>query len=143
MPSTDENRELLASLKQDESNARRSNESRETKEHIAGKSITWKSQPRAAGKLASAIAQQQGESDLSKGSRDVARQVEPHGPVDRDTIQQSLHALAEAKTKQQFGEDPERVAAGSEASRLQSAAEQYDLAHEGKQRKMKHNLGGE
>lgn len=127
----DQNRELLANLKQDERNTYLSNESPQTKKHIAG----------ATGKLASAIAQQQGASDLSKGSRDVARSVDPSGPVDRDAIQESLHARAEAKTKEQFGEDPQRVAPGSEASRLQSAAEQYDITHEGTQRKMGHNRG--
>ena len=42
-------------------------------------------------------------------------------------------ARAQAKIEQQTGGEPMNLAKGSEASRLQSAAEQYDLAREGKQ----------
>ena len=65
------------------------------------------------------------------------------GDVDRDSVQQSLHARAEEKIRQETGAEPinmERgsegmnMAKGSEGARLQSAAEQYDRARKGMQK---------
>ena len=53
--------------------------------------------------------------------------------MDRDAIQESLHARAQEKIDAQYGGNAEAKDKGSESARLQSAAEQYDLAREGKQ----------
>ena len=49
--------------------------------------------------------------------------------MDRDALQQSLRDVAKAK----ISGNEMNIEKGSEAARLQSAAEQYDLAREGKQ----------
>jgi hypothetical protein len=106
-------------------NTKKSSEPKATKEHIAG----------ASGKLATAIAQHQGtpKSDLAQAGRDIMAAVEPSGgKVDRDAIQKGLQGRAQAKIKEQIRSDEWTSEKGSEASRLQSAAEQYDLAREWK-----------
>jgi hypothetical protein len=45
----------------------------------------------------------------------------------------SLHARANDAIEKGSGGEPMNIPKGSEAARLQSAAEQYDLAREGKQ----------
>ncbi|KAK5163409.1 uncharacterized protein LTR77_010782 [Saxophila tyrrhenica] len=126
----DSNRELLSQLKQDESNTYHSSDPPATKEHIAG----------AEGKLSSAMAQAEGSSDLNTGAQRLAREVpKAGGEVDRDAVQESLHARAQEAIEKQTGGDPMpkgkgssemNMEKGSEAARLQSAAEQYDQARE-------------
>ena len=92
----------------------------------------------AQGKFATALSQQQGDSDINLGGKHIARDTDPSGgEVDRDKIQEALHARAEAKIQEHTGihpnDEPNNIQKGSEAARLQSAAEQYDLAREGKQ----------
>lgn len=126
-------RDLLSQLKQDESTTYNSSSSPQaTKEHIAG----------AEGKLSSAMAQSQGSTDLNTDAQRLSRDVPPSGgEVDRDQLQASLHQRAQEQIKKETGTNPAEAGKGaegmnmkkgSEAARLQSAAEQYDQAREGK-----------
>ncbi|EXJ78060.1 hypothetical protein A1O3_09221 [Capronia epimyces CBS 606.96] len=104
-----DDRQLLSALKKDTHDVARSDASEATKEHTQG----------AMGKLAAAIAQHEGAPNLQRGSNNTIAQVRmSDGPVDKEAIQESLNAHAEAMMH--------------ETSRLQSAADQYRLAQEGK-----------
>ena len=48
-------------------------------------------------------------------------------------MQASLHARAQEAIEKESGGEPLNISKGSEAARLQSAAEQYDLARDGRQ----------
>lgn len=86
--------------------------------------------PGAQGKLASAIAQSNGATDLNAGQRNVSRDVDASGgTVDRDELQGAL----ERRAKEEISGQEMHLEKGSEAARLQSAAEQYSLAREGRQ----------
>lgn len=81
------------------------------------------------GKLAAAIAQHDGAENLQRATNITIGQAPmSDGPVDKHAIQESLNARAEAM----LPPDGEPIPRGSEASRLQSAADQYRLAQEGK-----------
>lgn len=58
-------------------------------------------------------------------------------------MQESLRARADAKIEEQYGEGDPDMDKGSEASRLKSAADQYDLAREGKQEKDQKKMTGD
>lgn len=101
----------------------------------------WHSQG-SQNKLASAIAQSEGHDDLSKGTMKVAREVQPSGgDVDRDAIEESLQARADAKIEQEADAEG-NLSKGSESSRLRSAAEQYDQARKGQQAAPQAKLDG-
>ncbi|EXJ88621.1 hypothetical protein A1O1_05551 [Capronia coronata CBS 617.96] len=111
--------DLLADLKKDTHNVARSHASEATKTHTQG----------AMGKLATAIAQHEGAENLQSASNNKIAQIPmTDGPVDKQAIQERLDAQAEAI----LPSSGEPIPRGSEASRLQSAADQYRLAQEGK-----------
>jgi len=145
----EQNRDLLADLKQDAANTAKSDAPDASKQHIAGETFSPHGDPfccssanrhtGAAGKLATAISQHQGDADTSRGAANLQRQVAPSGgEVDKQAIADSLDARAKAKMPDN-PEDPNQLQRGSEAARLQSAAEQYRLAGEAKQAKEQQN----
>ncbi len=80
------------------------------------------------------MAQAEGAKDINAGARELSREVPPSGnEVDREAIAKELHKKTDQKIEEHTHGVPMSIQKGSEAARIQSAAEQYDLAREGKQ----------
>jgi hypothetical protein len=87
------------------------------------------------------MAKATGHEDIDTDGEQFSRAVPiSERKVDRDTIQQSLYARANAKSERQTGGEPFNLKKGSEASQFQSAAEQYDLAREVKYSAGRHTM---